>query len=387
MSVFLVGLILILVGLAGVFWGFRIFRILLPIMGGVAGYLLGFSLLPNNPLLALIVGFGLALLFIILAYAIWSVWITISGIFLGAALGVAIAQGLNLWTVVGWTLILILAVLGGVVVWRIREEAVIILTAIAGAGFVADGLRLWLGLGSFLTYIWLVIFVVLAIVGIVWQWRRYRHLELVGFGGPAEKPGAMQAAPAAPAAAPMAAAAVAVAAAAPEPEEEPVAFEAAVVNEAEAAGAMEEPEVTSDGTEAAALQEKVGFVEGIGPAYGAKLNEAGIVVVLDLLNRGATRKGRAELVEATGIASGLIMKWVNHADLFRVKGVSKQFAELLEAAGVDSVPELAQRNAVNLFTRLGEVNAEKNLTGRSPYQSEVDSWVSQAKTLPRVIEY
>ena len=317
------------------------------------------------------------------------------------SLGVAIAQGLNLWTFLGWIIVLALAVLGGIVVWRIREEAVIILTAIAGAGFVADGLRLWLGLGSFLTYIWLVIFVVLAIVGIAWQWRRYRHLELIGFGGPAEKPRAAQAVPAAPAApmaaapmaaapaAPMAAAAVAataVAAAEPEPAEEPVAFETPV-EEAAVAGVMEEPEVTSDGTEMAALQEKVGFVEGIGPAYGAKLNEAGIVIVLDLLNRGATRKGRAELVEATGIASGLIMKWVNHADLFRVKGVSKQFAELLEAAGVDSVPELAQRNPVNLFTRLGEVNAEKKLTGRSPHQGEVESWVSQAKTLPRIVEY
>ncbi len=160
-----------------------------------------------------------------------------------------------------------------------------------------------------------------------------------------------------------------------------------MVDETAVAGVQDELEATSDGTEMAALQEKVNFVEGIGPAYGEKLNAAGIVVVLDLLKRGATRKGRAELVEATGIASGLIMKWVNHADLFRVKGVSKQFAELLEAAGVDTVPELAQRNPVNLFTRLGEVNAEKKLTGRSPHQGEVESWVSQAKTLPRIIEY
>jgi predicted flap endonuclease-1-like 5' DNA nuclease len=184
----------------------------------------------------------------------------------------------------------------------------------------------------------------------------------------------------------MAVAAGAVAAAALEPAEEPVASKA-VADEAAVAGVLDELEATSDGTEMAALKEQVSFVEGIGPVYGAKLNEAGIVITLDLLRRGATRKGRAELVETTGIPSGLITKWVNQADLFRIKGVSKQFAELLEAAGVDTVPELAQRNPVNLFTRLGEVNAEKKLTGRSPHQGEVDSWVSQAKNLPRIVEY
>ncbi len=82
MSLFLVGLIMLLVGLAGVFWGYRIFRILLPLMAGVAGYLVGLVLFPNNLFLALVVGFGLALVFIILAYAAWSIWVTISGIVL-----------------------------------------------------------------------------------------------------------------------------------------------------------------------------------------------------------------------------------------------------------------------------------------------------------------
>jgi predicted flap endonuclease-1-like 5' DNA nuclease len=108
---------------------------------------------------------------------------------------------------------------------------------------------------------------------------------------------------------------------------------------------------------------------------------------MDLLRRGATRKGRAELVEVTGIAAGLIMKWVNAADLYRVKGIGKQFGELLEAAGVDTVPELAQRNPLNLYTKLSEVNTEKKVAGRAPHQSEVESWVAQAKELPRVIEY
>jgi len=292
--------------------------------------------------------------------------------------------------------------------------------------------------------IWWVIFIVLAVIGIAWQWRRYRHLHLLGMGGPAETPSATRAAPvadvgapvaAAPAAAPAAAAAVAagavvaetkaeaeppvaetaapvveaeaplvevapavaagavVATAAAEgetPAEQPAAPEVAVeppVAEAVATADMEQLEATLDGTQLVAFQEKVEFVEGIGPTYAGKLNEAGIVNVMDLLHRGATRKGRTELVEATGIAAGLIMKWVNNADLFRVKGVGKQFAELLEAAGVDTVPELAQRNPLNLFNKLSEVNAQKKLAGRSPHQAEVESWVAQAKSLPRIVEY
>ena len=146
-------------------------------------------------------------------------------------------------------------------------------------------------------------------------------------------------------------------------------------------------EETLNTSDQANLNEKVEFIEGIDAAYAAKLNQAGVMTVLDLLQRGATRKGRAELVESTGIDAGLILTWVNHADLFRIEGVGKQFGELLEAAGVDTVVELAQRNPANLFSKLAQVNAEKKLAGRSPRQDEVNTWVQQAKGLPRVVEY
>ena len=146
-------------------------------------------------------------------------------------------------------------------------------------------------------------------------------------------------------------------------------------------------EETLNTSDQANLNEKVEFIEGIGAAYAAKLNQAGVVTVLDLLQRGATRKGRAALVESTGIDAGLILTWINHADLFRIKGVGKQFGELLEAAGVDTVVELAQRNPANLFSKLAQVNAEQKLAGRSPRQDEVNTWVQQAKGLPRVVEY
>jgi predicted flap endonuclease-1-like 5' DNA nuclease len=83
----------------------------------------------------------------------------------------------------------------------------------------------------------------------------------------------------------------------------------------------------------------------------------------------------------------LILEWVNHADLFRIKGVGEEYADLLEEAGVDTVPELAQRNPANLHAKLGEVNAAKKLVRRLPTAAQVTDWVDQAKALPRVITY
>lgn len=128
-------------------------------------------------------------------------------------------------------------------------------------------------------------------------------------------------------------------------------------------------------------------IEGVGPAYAAKLTEAGVTSVEALLASGATSGGRDQLVEKTGIPGTLVLKWVNHADLFRIKGVAGQYAELLEAAGVDTVPELAQRNAANLADRLAEVNAEKKLAGRTPSPADLEGWIAEAKTLPRVVEH
>lgn len=129
------------------------------------------------------------------------------------------------------------------------------------------------------------------------------------------------------------------------------------------------------------------YVEGIGPVYGQKLKEAGVRTPGDLLQTGATPKGRQDLAEKTGISHKLILEWVNNVDLFRIKGIGQEYADLLEAAGVDTVPELAQRNPVNLFQKLVEVNTERSLVRKLPVQAQVDSWVAQAKSLPRIVTY
>lgn len=128
-------------------------------------------------------------------------------------------------------------------------------------------------------------------------------------------------------------------------------------------------------------------IEGIGPAFAEKLGAAGVSTLGDLLAKGGTRAGREELESATGISGALILKWVNRADLDRVDGVGSEYADLLEAAGVDSVPELAQRNAGNLAAKLAEVNDGKNLVRRVPSEAEVERWVEHAKTLDRAVHH
>tara|TARA_R110001606_G_scaffold361754_7_gene515274 strand:- start:193889 stop:194293 length:405 start_codon:yes stop_codon:yes gene_type:complete len=132
---------------------------------------------------------------------------------------------------------------------------------------------------------------------------------------------------------------------------------------------------------------KLSEIEGIGESYSAKLTDAGITSIENLLKTCCEKKGRKEIAEKTGISEKLVLNWVNRADLARIKGVSTQYADLLECAGVDTVPELAQRNAENLHTKMIEVNEEKNLVRQVPSASQVEAWVAQAKELPRVINH
>ncbi len=132
---------------------------------------------------------------------------------------------------------------------------------------------------------------------------------------------------------------------------------------------------------------KVSVIEGIGGTYEAKLEEAGIKSIDALLKACATKKGRTELAEKTQISEKLILKWANHSDLIRIKGIGGEYSELLEAAGVDTVPELAMRKPENLFKKIQEVNLEKSLVRKLPTEKQIANWVKQAAALPRVLQY
>lgn len=128
-------------------------------------------------------------------------------------------------------------------------------------------------------------------------------------------------------------------------------------------------------------------IEGIGERYCARLTELGITTVEELLELGATPDGRHNLAERAHVGEDLIVKWISMADLFRIRGVAEEYAELLERAGVTSLPTLAESNADRLYADLMEVNETCHLVRNIPHRYQVQSWVAQAKELPRVVIY
>lgn len=132
---------------------------------------------------------------------------------------------------------------------------------------------------------------------------------------------------------------------------------------------------------------KIETIEGVGKVMGDKLRASGIADTAALLAKTSKPKDREALAAKTGISGKLILKFANRADLMRVNGVGEEYADLLEAAGVDTVPELAQRKAQNLFDALAKTNAEKKLVRQEPSLSAVKGWIAAAKDMPRVLQY
>lgn len=128
-------------------------------------------------------------------------------------------------------------------------------------------------------------------------------------------------------------------------------------------------------------------IEGIGPKYAEALKSAGIDTAEELLQMGGTADGREKLAEQSGLSPKLILEWVNHVDLMRINGVGSEYADLLEAAGVDSVPELAQRNGANLTDKLASINETKKLVRKVPTETQVTGWIEEAKTLPKAVHH
>ncbi len=133
---------------------------------------------------------------------------------------------------------------------------------------------------------------------------------------------------------------------------------------------------------------KIDEVEGIGATQAVKLAQAGVTTTDQLLQWGANKAGRQSLEDTTGISSKLILEWVNHVDLMRIKGVGSEYSDLLEAAGVDSPSELSNRNAANLAITFQEVVAARpSIVRRVPSESEIEGWIAESKTLDKVVEH
>jgi predicted flap endonuclease-1-like 5' DNA nuclease len=132
---------------------------------------------------------------------------------------------------------------------------------------------------------------------------------------------------------------------------------------------------------------KIEEIEGIGPAHGKKLIDAGISSTDDLLRLCCDASGRKEISQKSGLSESQLLQWTNMADLMRIAGIGAEYSELLESAGVDTVKELRNRNPENLAAKLSEVNEQKKLTRMTPGVNAVTQWVEQAKKLEALITY
>lgn len=128
-------------------------------------------------------------------------------------------------------------------------------------------------------------------------------------------------------------------------------------------------------------------IEGIGQVYELKFREQGITTVESFLSLAATRQGREKLAGWTGIPENLLLQWTNLADLMRVSGIGEEYSQLLEAAGVDSPSELANRRPDHLFQKMLEINLEKKLVRRMPSPGQVEGWITEAKQLGPVVTH
>jgi predicted flap endonuclease-1-like 5' DNA nuclease len=132
---------------------------------------------------------------------------------------------------------------------------------------------------------------------------------------------------------------------------------------------------------------KIEEIEGIGPEYGQKLRDVDIQTTDDLLRRCGDKKGREGVATEAGLSEKHLLEWVNLADLMRLNGVGEEYADLLEEAGVDTVKELATRNAENLAAALLECNEKKQCTDRVPSAETVQGWIDEAKTMDPAVSH
>jgi predicted flap endonuclease-1-like 5' DNA nuclease len=412
-----------LFGLTLAFAGYKLFRILLPIWGFFFGLWFGaqsIQVLFNEGFLTSItswvVGLLVGVLFAVLAFPFYLFGVAI----LASSLGYFVTVGLLLWLGMSWGwlmwligIVVAIAFAAATLIFNLQKWVIIIASSVLGAGLVVGVLTALFRPASLLlenpvrvmldtSPLLLILFLVLVILGIIVQARTTRSATMVEPATPVKSVEVPVVAPVEVAPAVAVASAAGVAAAVEEARQEPAPVEPvapeAPIEEAAAAAVPVEPlaaEAFSEDSKVAVIsgedddkfKSNLEYIEGIGPVYAAKLNAIGINNLHDLLEKGAFPKGREEIATAAGISPALVLKWVNHVDLFRIKGVGSEYADLLEMAGVDTVVELAQRNPDNLFGKLEAVNEEKKLVRRLPVLNQVQEWVEQAKSLPRKINY
>jgi predicted flap endonuclease-1-like 5' DNA nuclease len=385
-------------GLVLVFTGYKLFRFLLPIWGFFFGFFLGaqtvqalFSVGFLTTATSWITGLIVGVLFAVLAYPFYIFGVGL----IAASLGYMVAVGFLLWIGMSfgfwmWLIAIIvgIAVATVTIIFDLQRWLIVIGSTVLGAGVIVSVITLWFRPHAVflenpvkvmlqLSPLLLILFLALVILGIIVQFRTTRGFMEAAPETPAKSTPAPTPAVGGPVPGAVVAGATGMATA------EEVMKPAAPVEPV----VMDSASTPTSPEELDKFKYNLDYIEGIGPVYAGKLRAIGINNPLDLLEKGAFPKGREEIAATAGISSALVLTWVNHVDLFRIKGVGSEYADLLERAGVDTVVELALRNPDNLFAKMVAVNEEKHLVRKLPVLSQVQDWVGQAKVLPRKVNY
>lgn len=118
-----------------------------------------------------------------------------------------------------------------------------------------------------------------------------------------------------------------------------------------------------------------------------RLRKAGVRTTTALLRRASTRAGRSELAGETDISTADLLRWVNVADLMRIRGIGGEYAELLASCGIQTLKELRRRNPVALTAKILSMNGRKDLVRRLPTESMVEAWIDRATSLELVVRH
>ena len=122
-------------------------------------------------------------------------------------------------------------------------------------------------------------------------------------------------------------------------------------------------------------------INGMTHTEATKLRRARVRTTVTFLQIASTRSGRALLTKETGITSPKLLHWAKRAELMKIKNLGKDYADLLEAVGVESVSDLKRRNPESLHEMMNGINKRKKIVDRMPSLKRVTRWIDDSKDI------
>ena len=122
-------------------------------------------------------------------------------------------------------------------------------------------------------------------------------------------------------------------------------------------------------------------INGMTHTEATKLRRARVRTTVTFLQIASTRSGRALLTKETGITSPKLLHWAKRAELMKIKNLGRDYADLLEAVGVESVADLKRRNPESLHEMMKNANQVKKIVDRMPSLKRVTNWIDDSKDI------